>query len=123
MTTTLEAEVRTAFDAWSNAIARRDVAAAEAFLAPEYALMAPGIGEMPRDKWLAALPDYVIQSYEFSDVKLQIYGETAVVRSRYRQQATVFGKDRSGAMLVTDVWVKRDGRWQVVARHTSFLDT
>lgn len=43
------------------------------------------------------------------------------MRSRYEQQATVFGEDRSGAMLVTDVWVKRDGRWQVVARHTSML--
>ena len=116
-----ETEVREAAQRWSDAIANRDVATAEQILGPEYALMAAGLGEMPRDKWLAALPEYVIHSYSFDDVKLHVYGDTAVMRSRYHQNATVFGKDRSGAMLVTDVWVKRGGRWQVVARHTSPL--
>ena len=83
--------------------------------------MAPNLGVMLRDRWLASLPDYIIHSAEFSDVVIKVYGETAVMRSRCRQSATVFGKDRSGEMLVTDVWVKRDGRWQVVARHTSFV--
>ncbi len=119
---TIEAEVRAASAAWSEIIMKRDVAGADRALGAEYSLMAPGIGEMPRAEWLASLPEYVIASYEFTDVKIHVYGETtAVMRSRYRQTATVFGKDRSGAMLVTDVWVKRDGRWQVVARHTSFL--
>ncbi len=121
MTATYEQEVRAASAAWAEAIKRRDVAAAERILAAEYALMASGIGEMPRAKWLASLDDYVVDSYEFNDVRVHVYGETAVMRSRYRQTATLFGEDRSGEMLVTDVWVKRDGRWQVVARHTSFL--
>jgi hypothetical protein len=43
------------------------------------------------------------------------------MRSRCKQHATGFGKDRSGEMLVTDGWVKRDARWQVVARHTCFV--
>jgi ketosteroid isomerase-like protein len=116
-----ETEVRAAAVAWAEVIQRRDVAAADRILGAEYALMAPGVGELPRAKWLENLPDYVVHSYEFTDVKVQVYGETAVMRSHYNQTATVFGKDRSGAMLVTDVWVKRDGRWQVVARHTSFL--
>ena len=116
-----EAEVRTAAAAWADAIMRRDRGAAEQILGAEYSLMAPGIGEMPRAQWLENLHDYVVHSYEFITVKIQVYGETAVQRSHYKQHATVFGKDRSGEMLVTDVWVKRDGRWQVVARHTSFL--
>ena len=116
-----EAEVRTAAAAWADAIMRRDRGAAEQIVGAEYSLMAPGIGEMPRAQWLENLHDYVVHSYEFITVKIQVYGETAVQRSHYKQHATVFGKDRSGEMLVTDVWVKRDGRWQVVARHTSFL--
>ena len=116
-----EDEVRTQASAWTDAIIRRDVTAADRILGEEYALMAGGLGVMPRDKWLAALPDYVTHAIEFSDVTIRVYGETAVMRSRVKQSATVFGKDRSGEMLVTDVWVKRDGRWQVVARHTSFL--
>jgi len=119
MDKTTQAEVRAAAQRWSEAIVNRDIATAEVLLAPEYALMAADLGEMSRDRWLAALPDYVVHSYEFDDVRIHVYGDTAVMRSRYRQSATVFGKDRSGTMLVTDVWVKRDGRWQVVARHTS----
>jgi ketosteroid isomerase-like protein len=116
-----EAEVRAAAAAFSEVIQRRDVKAAELVLGAEYALMAPGSGETSRAKWLANLPDYIVHSYEFLDVKIQVYGETAVMRSRYKQAATVAGKDRSGEMLLTDVWVKRDHRWQIVARHTSFL--
>jgi ketosteroid isomerase-like protein len=116
-----EQEVRAASTTWAEAIKRGDVAAADRILGAEYALMAPGIGVMPRAAWLASLKDYVVDSYEFNDVRVHVYGETAVMRSRYKQTATLLGKDRSGEMLITDVWVKRDGRWQVVARHTSFL--
>ena len=116
-----EEEVRAQFAAWVDAIMRRDVAAAEQILGEEYALMANGIGTMPRAQWLALLPDYVVHSWEFSDVTLHVYGETALMRSRCALSATVAGKDRSGDMLMTDVWVKRGGRWQVVARHTSFI--
>ncbi len=116
----IETEIRTASAAWADAIARRDVVAVEHILGAEYSLMAPGLGEMPRATWIASLPEYVVHSYAFHDIRIYVYGEAAVMRSRYEQRATVFGKDRSGEMLVTDVWVKRDGRWQVVARHTSF---
>ena len=118
---TTEAEVLAASAAWSDAIFRRDVAAAAAFLAPEYALMATGLGEMPRARWLENLPKYVVHSFAFSEVRVQDYGDAAVMRSRYTQRATVDGQDRSGAMLVTDVWVRGGSGWQVVARHTSFV--
>ncbi len=100
---------------------RRDAEGAARILGAEYSLMAAGLGEMPRAAWLANLPDYVTHACEFFDVQVRVYGEAATMRSRIKQSATVFGKDRSGEMLVTDVWVKRDDRWQVVARHTSFV--
>jgi hypothetical protein len=31
-------------------------------------------------------------------------------------------KQRNQAFLMTDVWVRRNGRWQVVSRHISPLD-
>jgi ketosteroid isomerase-like protein len=112
-------EVRKASAEWSEAIFTRDVAAAGRFLGAEYALMAPGLGEMPRAQWLALLPEYVVHAYEFHDVRLNAYGDVVVMRSRYSQRATVAGQDRSGSLWITDVWVNRDARWQVVARHTS----
>ena len=39
--------------------------------------------------------------------------------SRYRQTARLDGRDLSHAMHVTDIWVRRDGRWQIVRRHAT----
>jgi hypothetical protein len=39
--------------------------------------------------------------------------------SRYRQVGRLDGRDVSGELHVTDVWVRRDGRWQIVRRHAS----
>jgi ketosteroid isomerase-like protein len=52
-------------------------------------------------------------------MKVRIYGDTAIVNSLYHQNATARGQDWSGYFLITDVWVKRGGRWQVVTRHAS----
>ena len=52
-----------------------------------------------------------------------IYGDTAVSNSRYLQKATYKGEALSGAFYLTDVWVKRDDRWQAVTRHSSFAES
>jgi len=116
---TAEDEILRLANEWMDAVRHKNVETLESLVAREYMLQAPGIGRMPRDQWLAAISVYDIQSFEFSDVQVHIYGDTAVMRSRYTQKATYQGGDRSGEFLVTDVWVRRDGRWQVVTRHTS----
>lgn len=57
--------------------------------------------------------------FSFEKLSVRIYGETAVINAQFQQTATFAGRDWSGEFLLTDVWVKRDGRWQVVARHAS----
>ena len=61
-------------------------------------------------------------TYKLDDVRVNVYGATAVVTAR--ATTTVSGK--SGAANVrrnrfTDVFVWRDGRWQLVAGHSSRL--
>jgi uncharacterized protein (TIGR02246 family) len=55
-------------------------------------------------------------SFETEDLSVRFYGETAVVTGR----STPRGKDSKGQPITgrfrfTRVWVRRDGRWQVVA--------
>jgi ketosteroid isomerase-like protein len=57
--------------------------------------------------------------YSFEKMTVRIYGETAVITAQFQQSASFAGQDWSGDFLLTDVWVKRDGRWQAVARHIS----
>ena len=77
-----------------------------------------------RQEWLDITRDrYTIESFAFEDFIVQVYGDTAVARSRYRQTGRMDNQDRTLMYLMTDVWVRRAGRWQAVARHISPLDT
>jgi hypothetical protein len=42
--------------------------------------------------------------------------------SRYRQVARLDGRDLSHRMHVTDIWTRRDARWQIVRRHATAAD-
>ena len=44
-----------------------------------------------------------------------------VVSGRLGQSAHIAAEDWGGAYFFTDVWVSRDGTWQVVSRHMSLL--
>ena len=49
------------------------------------------------------------------DVSVRVYGDTAVVIRRRKQVATVGTRHSEGYQRVTNVWVKRQGRWQLVS--------
>jgi hypothetical protein len=43
----------------------------------------------------------------------------AIVLGLETEKSMIHGKDMSGQYRFTDVFVKRDGRWQAVASHAS----
>ena len=55
------------------------------------------------------------------DIKVVAVGDTAI--ANYRFVVTVKGpkRDLRRRYRITDVWVKRDGRWQIVAAHLAFV--
>jgi hypothetical protein len=61
----------------------------------------------------------VARSYRYSDFLIRRYGEVAVVSAQYEQEASYSGVERSGRFVITDVWVQRDGRWQLTLRHST----
>jgi ketosteroid isomerase-like protein len=52
---------------------------------------------------------------ELSDMKVRVYGNTAVVTGKAEVKGTLGGQDATGTMMFTRVYVKKDGRWQSVA--------
>jgi ketosteroid isomerase-like protein len=77
-------------------------------------------GRMSRDELLeAASGPYEIEDFAYDEIDPQVYGNTAVVVSRYRQRARLGTSDLSRDLRVTDVWVRRQGRWQIVRRHAT----
>jgi hypothetical protein len=55
------------------------------------------------------------------DITVRLYGTTAVVRGRTVADGMFEGKPVSARIRFTDVFVKRDGRWQAVASQATKL--
>ena len=60
---------------------------------------------------------YKPTSINLDNIKVRAFGDTAVVTLVQTEKSQYKGKDSSGRYLYTDVWVKRNGKWQVVATH------
>lgn len=58
-------------------------------------------------------------SYVVDEMKVQIYGKTAVVTGRVTTTSKGADREVTGKSRFTDVFVKRGGRWQLVAGHSS----
>ena len=101
------------------AVHRHDQERLGQLLAAEFTLNGAA-GEMSREELLeAASGPYEIDDWAYEEIDPEIYGDTAVLVSRYRQTARFDGRDLSHRMHVTDIWVRRDGRWQIVRRHAT----
>jgi ketosteroid isomerase-like protein len=63
------------------------------------------------------------QSITTEDVQWRVYGDTAVETGRSTMNGQDGGKTVPPRNRFTRVWVKRQGRWQLVANHYSLLVT
>ena len=60
-----------------------------------------------------------LESTVLSDMKVRIYGNTAIVTGTDTEKSEYHGKDSSGKYLWTDVFVFRNGRWQAVSSQST----
>jgi ketosteroid isomerase-like protein len=100
-----------------RAVQERDPGRLETMLAREFTLLGAA-GELDREELIAAASGrYAIEDFGYEEIDPEVYGDTAVLVSRYRQTARLDGRDVSAHLHVTDIWVRREGRWQIVRRH------
>lgn len=113
-TRTIEAVLRLERETM-DAIRSKDVRALGRVLADDFVYRAPGseVGRADFLKGVAELPGRIL-SVEGEDLKVSVYGETAVLtgvqRSRVR---TDDGAEHSSVVAFTDVFVRRGGRWRL----------
>jgi len=61
-----------------------------------------------------------VKRYDKEDLRVRSYrDDTAVTSYRIQAEATFEGTEINRQFFITNVWLKREGRWQVVARHTA----
>jgi predicted ester cyclase/ketosteroid isomerase-like protein len=115
-TPTREAEVLRAHEAWMAAAFRRDVNACSPFMADEFTMHARG-GVVTKAQWMEHLLSSVdLEPVRFSEQEAVVYGDAAMMTQRSVRHYTLDGREYLTESLLTDVWVWRDGRWQVVRR-------
>jgi ketosteroid isomerase-like protein len=107
--------------AWGNALLKKDVAGFSRCLADEWVLITSDGSRVTKAVALADLKSGAlrIDSFRLDDVTVRFYGNTAVVRGLITEKSKLRDKDTSGKSRFTDVFVKRDGRWQAVASQES----
>lgn len=102
-----------------RAVQEHDRGRLEELLGAEFSLQ-EAAGELDRAAFLeAASGPYEIEDFAYDEIDPEVYGNTAVLVSRYRQRARLGERDLTHEMRVTDVWVRRRARWQLVRRHAT----
>jgi ketosteroid isomerase-like protein len=106
-----------------NAALKGDASANERYLADTFVFTGPDGTVENKAQAIADLKsgDLKLQSASLDGSKVQVYGDTAVVTYSSNDKGTYKGKDISGKTRWTDVFVNRNGRWQLVATHGTML--
>jgi hypothetical protein len=123
-------EVLSSEKQWAAEVMTAERAKLEQMLGPEFALTTAA-GTTPRAAWMASVGKWQSKAVELREGwNVQVYGDVAIARGIMFWHVLKDAPDpRTGTKEVKsdfsllDVWVRRGGRWQVVARHSILLPT
>jgi hypothetical protein len=110
----VEQQIKTLSDQLAQAYVKGDTSFFEIYLADDYT----GIyaSSQPYTKAESLKPGaFKFESFDMHEMKIRVYGDTAVVTSLTSAKGTINGKPFSGDFRTTRVWVKQKGGWKLVA--------
>ena len=108
---------------WNEAQVNRDSAALNALVSSRF-VNTEWDGEVSdKQKFLADIKDPLFKPTmaNVQDMKINFFGDTAVITGIYHTQGTYQGRSYDHVGRFTDTWVLDLGSWQCVASHTSLL--
>ena len=107
---------------WNDARAHGDVATLDRMLADGWTVV-HGDGTMnTKAEYLADLKSGARKfdgGVEISDFSVRVYGDTAIAAGKSESKVTINGQPQGGSLRFTRVYVKRDGRWIMIATHAT----
>jgi ketosteroid isomerase-like protein len=120
-TSSTESDVEQAATAWMAAAFRRDLDACARILADDFTMVTDRGSHIDKTQWLHNVQHRMGGDVppEFLDPRIRVLGDTALMTSRNILRASFDGKDWSAEPYLTDVWIRQDGRWQILRRHAS----
>ena len=99
------------------ALVKRDLASFGSVLSEDAVFTGPDGAVQTKAQLLGDLKSgtLVIESSEISDMKVRVFGEAAVATYTTTDKGKYKGRDMSGRYRWTDTFVRRAGKWQIVA--------
>lgn len=107
------------------AIQRRDRETLSRIWADEYLGTAPDGRVVNKTDLLSAVEGGAItlESLEFNDLHTRLFDNIAVLTGHATVRANVSGADYSGSYRGTGIYIKRNGRWEIIGVHISPVRT
>ncbi len=119
-----DAGVRAAVEQYNRAMVTKDLPALKSLLAPDIVLFEHSVRNIGLDDvWEHHLKPEVSafenMRAEFTDVRISVTSDIALVLRQYSIQATMNGKPIDARGNETMVWARREGAWRVIHIHYS----
>jgi ketosteroid isomerase-like protein len=108
---------------WNEAQVNRDAPALEQLVSSRFVNTEYDGVVSDKQRFLADIKDPLFRPSiaTIQDVKMNFFGDTAVVTGTYHTAGTYQGKPYDHVGRFTDTWIFELGRWQCVASHTSLV--
>ncbi len=121
---TAEQDVRKLERAWLDAYEKVDAEAMNRIVANDFVITFPDGSMQTKAQILEQLkrprnPNSPANKFHTEEVQAKVYGDTVILIGRVITEWQREGKTMREQNRYTDTYVKREGRWQVVASHLS----
>lgn len=120
---TAEGELLKLEKAFAEAIVRNDLESIGRLVADDWIIIGPDGEIVDRVRFFEVVKSGALthEMMESEDFRVRVYGDGAVVTGVTRTKGKFMGQEFSTQERATDVFVKRDGRWQCVLTHLTRL--
>src|ERR1051325_6401066 len=102
---------------WTETFAKNDMSVTDSITANDFSFVNSSGATQSKAEFVKMFTsgEYKITYLDLDNFKVRVFGDTAVATYGQNEKSQYQGKDSSGHYVYNDVWVKRNGNWQIVA--------
>lgn len=107
---------------WRDSLCAKDMERLRSLIHPRFTLIgtrSTGPFTLTREEWLEAVQKRELVSIELDIKDAVVLHDVMIGTVEARWRVSYLGREIEDCVLLTDVWVCDDKRWQVVRRHSS----
>jgi len=107
---------------WRDALCGKDMERLRSLMHRDFVLIgtrASGPFLMHRDDWLEAIQRRDVETIEFDVRDATAFDNVMIGTVHARWRLKYLGRVIEDCVLLTDVWVKEEGRWVAIRRHST----